>query len=103
MTGPVRSPLDARPELQVGGHVHTPLDDGGLGRVAEEVRHVPVDAVVVDDVSGADGVGVVGEGPVVDALVGPRARAAEAEDGIEDDGLGEGACIKLFLPVSGDG
>jgi hypothetical protein len=48
-------------------------------------------------------VGVVGEGARGDAPVGAGTVAAEAVDGVEEDGGGEFACVALLGPVAGCG
>jgi hypothetical protein len=97
----VRASLDARPEGDERGHAKASVDGGFGGRAAEAVVDVAVDAVVVDEVAGAEGVSVVCEGAVGDALVGPDAVATEAVDAVEKDRFGEGAGVAGFFPVPG--
>ncbi len=96
----VRPALEARPKLHEPRHVHAPLDIRGRRRRARPVVDQPVDAVVLDGVARAERVGVVGEGPVLDAVGGADAVAAEAQDGVEQGRGAEVAGVELLFPVT---
>lgn len=84
MAGSVRRHLDAVPELEEVGLGHAGLHDRRGGAPADPVGEAPLDAVVRDLVSRPEGVGVVGERPVLDAEQVAHAVAAEPVLGGED-------------------
>ncbi len=96
----MRALLNARPELEKCGCVHASADDSWGSGTTEAVVDVTVDTVVVHEVPWAERVGVVCKGAVLDALSGAGAVAAEAVDGVEDDGFGEGTGVEAFFPVA---
>lgn len=101
MSGAMRATLKAWPKVKICCPIQASIDYArGCGR-AGAVANVAVDAVIFDEISGSQRVSVVCKGPVLDAFVGADAITAKAEDGVQDDGLGEGPGVTTFLPVSG--
>ena len=99
VAGRVGGALDAGPEVEPAGHGEAAVGIHGEGGEGDEVDDGPVDAMVVDEVARPERVGVVGEGPVLDAPRGAHAVAAEAVDGVQENRGGEGAGVQRLVPV----
>ncbi len=101
MTPRVRTPFNTRPRLVKSRHGKARRHAGCRGTSADLVVDRPVDAVIGDEIPGAERVGVVGERAGGDATVLAAAVAAEAVGWVEEDGGLEFPCVTLFGPVSG--
>lgn len=99
MTTTVRSAFDTWPGLQES-IVFIAGIDFGLGRsLAGGVANCTVDAMVVDGVAGAEGIGVISKRPISYAAVFCAPVAPEAVDRIEDYGRGESSGFIRLIPV----
>lgn len=100
MSSTVRTPFNTWPEIRKDCHVHAPVHDTGRGHLARGVTNLTLNTVVVDLVARSQRVDIVRERPILNTGVRSGAVAAEAQDWIQDDRIGEGSSVKLFLPVS---